>query len=363
MWAERTGMTASTNLRSPASAARSDWVDIAKGFGILLVVYGHVARGLVNGGVAMDPWWFATLDATIYGFHMPLFFLLSGWFFVGSLTRRGPRDYLAGRVATVLYPYVLWSLLQGGIELLMSRWTSKPVTLAEVLALGWTPRAQFWFLYALFLMSMLAVVMCWRRPKAGVAALTLTGAVLMALQQRDWPMPAALVSSHLLYFAAGAWLGARGLGTAMASRLALAGVLVGGAALIALQPLGLDAAKPLRLAAATLGLSLVCLLSIALATGGRGQRMAALGRASMAIFLAHILVASGARIVLTKGFGITTPWPHLIVGVAAGTLLPWWFWRAAQGRAAMALFELPAVWRRRLAGTRVPRGDAVVTPS
>ncbi|WP_067283634.1 acyltransferase family protein [Mitsuaria sp. 7] len=353
-----------TTARLPSpDAARSDWVDIAKGFGILLVVYGHVARGLVNGGVAMDPWWFTTLDSAIYSFHMPLFFLLSGWFFVGSLTRRGPRDYLAGRVATVLYPYVLWSLLQGGIELLMSRWTSKPVTLAEVLALGWTPRAQFWFLYALFLMSVLAVVMCWRRPKAGVAALTLTGAVLMALQQRDWPMPAALVSSHLLYFAAGAWLGARGFGVATAWRLALTGVFVGGVAFAALQAGSIGEAKLLRLAAATLGLSAVCVLSIALATGGHGQRMAALGRASMAIFLAHILVASGARIVLTKGFGITTPWPHLIVGVAAGTLLPWWFWRAAQGRAAMALFELPAVWRRRLAGTGAPRRDAAVIPS
>lgn len=347
-------------LSSP-DAARSDWVDIAKGFGILLVVYGHVARGLVNGGVAMDPWWFTTLDSAIYSFHMPLFFLLSGWFFVGSLTRRGPRDYLAGRVATVLYPYVLWSLLQGGIELLMSRWTSKPVSLAEVLALGWTPRAQFWFLYALFLMSLLGVAMCWRRPKAGVAALTLTGAALMALQQRDWPMPAALVSSHLLYFAAGAWLGARGLGTATASRLALAGVLAGGVALIALQAAGIGEAKLLRLAAATLGLSLVCVLAIALATGGHGQRMAALGRASMAIFLAHILVASGVRIVLTKVFGITSPWPHLLIGVAAGTLLPWWFWRAVQGRAAMALFELPAVWRRRLAGSAPRRHDAPVT--
>ncbi|WP_431260923.1 acyltransferase family protein [Roseateles chitinivorans] len=348
---------------SSSDAARSDWVDIAKGFGILLVVYGHVARGLVNGGVAMDPVWFARVDSAIYGFHMPLFFLLSGWFFVGSLTRRGPRDYLAGRVATVLYPYVLWSLLQGGIELLMSRWTSKPVTLAEVLALGWTPRAQFWFLYALFLMSLLAVVMCWRRPKAGVAALTLTGAVLMALQQRDWPMPAALVASHLLYFAAGAWLGARGLGTAAVTRLALAGMVAGAVATVTLLPLGLGEPKLLKLATATLGLSAVCALSIGLATEGRARQMAALGRASMAIFLAHILVASGVRIMLIKGFGITAAWPHLIVGVAAGVLLPWWFWRAAQGRAAMALFELSAVWRRRLAGTGAPRRDAVVTPS
>ncbi len=359
--------TARQALPGIPDATRSDWIDIAKGLGILLVVYGHVARGLFNGGVPMDPWWFTTVDSAIYAFHMPLFFLLSGWFFVGSLTRRGPRDYLAGRIATVLWPYVLWSLLQGGIELLMSRWTSKPVTLAEVLALGWTPRAQFWFLYALFLMSLMGVAMCWRRPKAGVAVLTLTGAALMALQHRDWPMPAALVSSHLLYFAIGAWLGAQRVGIATARRLAVIGVLLGGIAVIALQSAGLDLPKLMKLAEATLGLSAACVLAIALAGAGNGaalgQGLAALGRASMAIFLAHILVASGVRIVLAKVFGISNPWPHLIVGIAAGTLLPWWLWRAVQGRPAMVLFELPVAWRRRLAGTGQPRREAVARPS
>lgn len=348
----------STMTASRGAAARSDWIDIAKGIGILLVVYGHVARGLVNGGVPLDRAWFTALDTAIYAFHMPLFFLLSGWFFVGSLTRRGPRDYLATRVATVLYPYVLWSLLQGGIELLLSRWTSQPLALADVLALGWAPRAQFWFLYALFLISLIALVMCARHPKAGVGALVLTGALLLAAQPRDWPMPAALVASHLLHFAVGAWLGARRDTPATVSRIALSGVLVGAGALLALQPLGAEWPKLLRLAAALLGVALVAGLALALAARGWGHRLAALGRASMAVFLAHILVASGTRIVLVKVLGITSPSMHLVAGMAAGTLLPWWLWRAVQGRAGMALFELPPAWRLRLAGQAPPRQES-----
>lgn len=335
---------------SRGAAARSDWIDIAKGIGILLVVYGHVARGLMNGGVPLDRAWFTAVDTVIYAFHMPLFFLLSGWFFVGSLTRRGPRDYLTTRVATVLYPYVLWSLLQGGIELLLSRWTSQPLALADVLALGWAPRAQFWFLYALFLISLIALVMCARHPRAGVGAQVLTGALLLAAQQRDWPMPAALVASHLLHFAVGAWLGARRDTPATVSRIALAGVLIGAGALLALQPLGAEWPKLLRLAGALLGVALVAGLALAISARGRGHRLAALGRASMAVFLAHILVASGTRIVLVKVLGISSPSMHLVAGMVAGTLLPWWLWRAVQGRAGMALFELPPAWRLRLAG-------------
>lgn len=353
-------MTSPAN--APASTARSDWIDVAKGLGILLVVYGHVARGLMNGGVTMDRTWFTTVDSAIYAFHMPLFFLLSGWFFLGSMTRRGPRDYLATRVATVLYPYVLWSLLQGGIELLMSRYTSNPLQLSAVLALGWAPRAQFWFLYALFLISVIALLMCWRHPRAGVAALTVTGALLLAVQQRDWPMPAALVASHLMYFAIGAWLGSRALNPSTVSRLAIAGVLIGACALAALMsqpPVAVAWPKLLKLAGATLGVSAAAWLAIQLATSTRtrpvGATLAALGRASMAIFLAHILVASGVRIVLIKGLGLTSPPIHLIAGLVLGTLLPWALWRAVQGRAGMALFELPKAWRQRLAGSPAAR--------
>ena len=355
-------MTSMAKAPTAAAPARSDWIDVAKGIGILLVVYGHVARGLMNGGVPMDRTWFSTVDATIYAFHMPLFFLLSGWFFLGSMTRRGPRDYLATRVATVLYPYVLWSLLQGGIELAMSRYTSHPLQVSEVLALAWAPRAQFWFLYALFLISVIALLMCVRHPRAGVVALTLTGALLLATQQRDWPMPAALVASNLMYFALGAWLGSRALSPATVSRLALAGILVGAcglAALMSLPPDGIAWPKLLKLAGATLGVSAAAWLAILLATSASTRpisaTLAALGRASMAIFLAHILVASGVRIVLIKGLGVTTPAAHLIAGLVLGTLLPWALWRAVQGRAGMALFELPNAWRQRLAGSPAAR--------
>ncbi len=43
--------------------ARIEWVDIAKGIGILLVIIGHTVDGMLQGA--------------IYSFHMPLFFILS----------------------------------------------------------------------------------------------------------------------------------------------------------------------------------------------------------------------------------------------------------------------------------------------
>lgn len=53
-------------MRQIKDNGRIAWVDIAKGLGIFLVVLGHTYR--------KNP-----VQNWIYSFHMPLFFILSGW--------------------------------------------------------------------------------------------------------------------------------------------------------------------------------------------------------------------------------------------------------------------------------------------
>ena len=132
--------------------------DYAKGIGIVLVVYGHVARGVFNAGLPIDAGFFARVDTLIYSFHMPLFFFLSGLFFLHSLHKRGYFALMRGKVDAILFPYVLWSLLQGGIEYGLSSYTNGQVGLDEIFALFWLPRAQFWYLYTLFGMFALAKI-------------------------------------------------------------------------------------------------------------------------------------------------------------------------------------------------------------
>jgi len=72
---------------------RIEYIDIAKGIGILLVVLGHNDFSLIS------PFVFQV----IYSFHMPLFFLLSGFFFNPSI---GFLDLLRKRFHSVLKPYL-----------------------------------------------------------------------------------------------------------------------------------------------------------------------------------------------------------------------------------------------------------------
>ncbi|MGN0235339.1 MAG: acyltransferase family protein [Paludibacteraceae bacterium] len=83
---------------------RIDWIDIAKGIGIFLVVYGHAASG--------------EIIRYIYGFHMPLFFFLSG--LCCSINKYTFREFVHSRFYSLVVPYFFFYLLTYFLWLPMS---------------------------------------------------------------------------------------------------------------------------------------------------------------------------------------------------------------------------------------------------
>ena len=75
---------------------RLDYVDVAKGIGILLVVLGHC---LVFGGS-----WSSNLFWYIYAFHMPFWFTISGYLY----KRKDPSSFMIGKITTLLVPFVAY---------------------------------------------------------------------------------------------------------------------------------------------------------------------------------------------------------------------------------------------------------------
>ena len=54
-----------------AASKRINYIDLAKGIAILCVIIGHTFSAYDQGNILVQ---------FIYSFHMPLFFILSGWF-------------------------------------------------------------------------------------------------------------------------------------------------------------------------------------------------------------------------------------------------------------------------------------------
>ncbi|AEF23812.1 acyltransferase family protein [Pseudomonas fulva] len=306
---------------------RNLWVDYAKAIGILLVVYGHVVRGLLNGGIITENVQFHWLvDSIIYTFHMPLFFFLSGLFFWHSLNNRGGVGLFCNKIDTIFYPFVLWSLLQGTIEAMLSRYTNGGVSMGEVLTLLWSPRAQFWFLYALFAAFCLAIVLYRRFSTRAFLPLLVLSTLFYLLQQ--WtPRVGVLIflAQNFVFFALGIWFNQiRGSIESRASAVAL----VSGLAFVVAQyvfhgVLGLTYIDrgAASLVVAFIGILFTVSLCMVLARRPMGW-MLTLGALSMPIFLMHILAGSGARVILNKFLGINDDAVHIVVGCLAGVLLP-----------------------------------------
>ena len=74
------------------SIGRIQWIDIAKGIGIILVIIGHVS---IN----------ANINDFIYSFHMPLFFIISGFLY------KPKKNFVKNKVRSILIPYFVFSIV------------------------------------------------------------------------------------------------------------------------------------------------------------------------------------------------------------------------------------------------------------
>lgn len=71
---------------------RLEYIDILKGIGIVLVVLGHITKD-------------RELFQFIYAFHMPLFFIVSGYFL------HEKKNFIISQAKSLLIPYFVFGIL------------------------------------------------------------------------------------------------------------------------------------------------------------------------------------------------------------------------------------------------------------
>jgi len=299
-------------------ARRVAWVDLAKGIGIVLVVLGHTNRGLVSAGILSPSRAFLATDAWLYAFHMPLFFFLSG-LFAQSVLERSTGRFLTDRARTLAYPYVVWSLLQLAMQMGLSSYTNARVPIEAVYSVAYLPVMQFWFLYALLVIFVVAHAL--RRlgvSPAEIFAMSVVCYAVGAFWMPSW-MVAIQCVMHAPYFALGLWLSRAAIPrmSCVPARVCWVLCVLGYGGVAAAVAAGLEDyafRPPLALAgiAATLG------LAGGLAQSGKSALLATLGQRSLEIYVAHTLGSAGARVVLTRFLHVESVPVHVVAGMVAG---------------------------------------------
>ncbi|WP_162242585.1 acyltransferase family protein [Leifsonia sp. Leaf336] len=344
-------------------------VDAAKAIAIIAVVLGHVIQGVAASGIIDgDSDAYAMANRFLYLFHMPVFAFLTALFVSRAAQRDGTARYFRSRVVTLVYLYVLWSLLQGTVRMLTGSLVNYPTSPLEIVQL-WAPEGQLWFLAWLIVMTTAAVIVQpWRSRTRAVLALALAGLVSLAL----WGIPFSYFGTQGLglsvYFIAGTVWGAPRF-TAQVQAVPTIVCWIGavaGWALVAALVVVTRATPPtiegdFRTAGSTAfgvvgslaGVVAVIATSRLLSRAGPAAGWLALvGTRTLEIFLAHILATSGTRIVLSLA-GVDDPAVHIVAGTIAGVGLPLLLWAVCARLRFPWLFAAP----RALVGRPAPRSE------
>jgi fucose 4-O-acetylase-like acetyltransferase len=312
--------------KNSSSRGRIEWVDVAKGIGIFLVVFGHNLGGLRESGILRDDSWVAFTEGYIYVFHMPLFFFLAGIFVAGS-ARRTFQDYLINKASGIIYPYFLWSLAEVSVQIFASRYTNNHLSIFDLVKIAYQPIDQYWFLYAIFLMYLtywLVSHLSISNGKFLLFSAMLYAVEALGLNIVRWDVFHAYCN-FMIYFA----LGSKVVETSSFTRLVvskeikLAGLAIGGYLLIALGVAFNTAGLPfLHAMLAIAGTTATIALSLLICDASVCSILRILGVYSLEIYVSHTIFASGARIVMQREFGYTGPLLHLVVGTALGICIP-----------------------------------------
>lgn len=305
-----------------SSPVRKDWIDVAKGLCILLVVLYHVVDkyfliSFSMPGRVADAW-----TAVIMGLvplRMPLFFLISG-FLASRSIKRTWGAVLGRRVFSPYYLYLAWLVIHAiwfdfapdlaGEHAVLS----SPQAFALNVFLGLT---SLWYLYALA--AYFLIVKCLRR--APWVALFL-GAAANVVVQAGWlhlDGQGAALLENLIFFAIGSTF-PHAVKAVARSRYRIA---IGAAAALCLATT-LAAKRALdadHLPGLLLFLSLLaCVAGVALASVAAERRLpgtrtlATLGRHTLPTYVMHLILLSCLS-VLTAHLGLSVL-PLGMVGVA-----------------------------------------------
>jgi len=323
---ESSASAESLDARRGSPGSRILWIESARGLGILLVVVGHVLHGVTSHGLMADGPLHRIWDNEYYNARMPLFFVLSGLFAERWAARDGGA-FLLDKAATLIYPYFLWSTLQGVVRIAMATAVKGESPFEYLIWMPVYPVMQFWFIYVLFFVSLWHFAM----RKSGLGPIGCVAVAMLLYGVRPWggenmqgsPMPLLRILYFAPFYAVGALSGLHLDRLRVEGALRQGAVAIGGLAVVVAAAKGFDDPPlPLQMIATLCGVAGLIALSSLLARAPGMGFLRLLGRRSLEIYVVHMFAVEGVRPALANLLHVHDPAIHIAVGVASSLGAP-----------------------------------------
>lgn len=136
-------------------------IDMLKGITIILVVIGHAVQGVVSSQhltINTEYNSIFILKQIIYGFHMPLFFIIAG-LFINSWIKRSFKEAILQKIFRLMVPYFIWSAITAIAMQFADGYTNYGLGIRAFLLSPIKPFSQYWFLYVLFFIHIIYYVL------------------------------------------------------------------------------------------------------------------------------------------------------------------------------------------------------------
>jgi fucose 4-O-acetylase-like acetyltransferase len=323
---------------------RMVWVDYAKGIAIILVAYRHILIGIERSGIEVLNW-LKTANEIVYSFRMPLFFILSGIFIARTIEKYQGSAFVRLKSKTILYPYLVWGVIQITIQLVLSQYTNSQRTLVDYTYLITNPRAidQLWYLLALFNCSILFFLLHSTLHLHKIVITFLAAALYAVSEYIESLSLIHDIAYYFLFLVVGFLTREFFVKPEYQRYFKSIPVLLSTLPIffatqwywLSHQDMNLFLFLPVTL----VGCFVIYSLSFILAERNWLGAITIAGKHSLQIYLMHILIVSAIRMIMTRLFHVQVAIPILIVSWVLGIVIPILAYRILKKTPAIVLFE------------------------
>ena len=304
-----------------AVRTREKWVDDVKVIACILVVLGHFFQSMTKANILPENDLYRWFNATIYYFHVPLFFICSGYLYQKYSKVNGFKSWkknVAKKALALGVPYVTFTTATWILKKVFSGNVNDQIGgLGDTLLLH--PTAPYWYLYALFFIFLVTLTFSNVKMAAVGLIAAFVAKLLILVGGGTGIYVVSTVLTNEIWFVLGM--------SVCAFDLRLKGKS-GRGIIIGILFLGLSVAvymANIQNSAVSFVLGLMaCTAVILLAVDFEeksGRAMRFLAKYTMPIFLMHTLFAAPLRSVLLK-IGIINAVVHVTMGLGISFVGP-----------------------------------------
>lgn len=299
---------------------RENWIDNIKVLACILVTLGHFLQSMTKAQIVEASFFTQWFDNTVYYFHVPLFFICSGYLYQKCSRVETFRDWgthVFKKLITLGIPYAVFTLVTWLLKTVFSGTVNtENGGLLETLFVF--PTAPYWFLYALFFLFMLIPTFRGKKTMIVVMAVALVWKLVYSWTGELPVYLMSVVMANAVWFAGGMVLAKTDILKRCRSPVWL---LVGIGLMTAFLALSVFFYS-LRTTNLFVGFGMgllacsgVLLIMNSLFSGERQSPVwGFMARYTMPVFLMHTIFAAGWRSVLMK-VGVSSPLIHVVTGL------------------------------------------------